>query len=267
MNTFINTTHLDQIYSTFGNVSGIDMIDLVSNKTVQVIKLESWSQFFENAETNELFGSDNPQNIVYDINQLVFDKNTTQQLSFSENNFFFSSSYKLLAKDKADVKECMRVIDPLILNQSELENLLEKQAKVLQLDLKQNKIKEILQVSKNFFELVDILDFLSLAPDINIGLASLKKTELTPIFMLPLRTNSLSSDLKLWLPYIHKDESQLMISMMFTKLEKHKTDFSRKLLKKLIQLDNKSKSQSKIAATLLLKLFIWEVINDHNYAV
>jgi hypothetical protein len=238
------------------------LIDSLMQNQLTITKLDSWNQFFELTQTDILFSEETNTFKIFDIRDLVLSKDILSQLSGSENIYIYSSFSKLLAADKKLIlKHDGNVVEVESISNSEVKEFALDYAAVRGYLLPDIDNALLVQITVNFLEIIDILDFIFLSNDPHAALISLIIKEETQIFMLPLRPDKLSDDLKKWIPYLKIDDIQLILSMLFTKLDKHKTQISNSLLKKLIKLDNMIKSQSRLESILLVRLFIWEAIN------
>jgi hypothetical protein len=268
MLSFINTAELYHIYHTYSSIHKLDLVDLVSKRGIDIIKLDSWSQLLEISQTDNLFTQQPTILSIYDVQNLSLDAKILSGVSSDSDIYLFNSQNKLLAGDKKIIIQSgAQVIEPDKINTDFVERFITKYASNIEFNLPHKYIKDIVTISDNLFEIVDIIDYLYLADDAQTALSSLKKITEIPLFMLSIRENKLGEDIKRWLPYLHADESQLIISLLFTKLDKGTSKLSKQLQKDLIAIDNKIKSQSKLDSVLLLKLFIWKTHNQNTYAL
>lgn len=264
----INTTELDDVYSIYCQFSDLNLVNTIVNQQIKIIKLESWNQLLETNSTDTLFSDDDKKHIVYDIQNLALDAKSLKYIDPTKDVFIYNSSVKLLTNDKKIILQSSGcILEPPKLTKLNFEKFVQEYAKNLQLNLQKHHINSIVILSKNLFEIIDIVDYLYLSNSVEDALRSFTKDEKIPIFMLPLRNSNLKEDIKQWLPYINSEESQLIISLLFTKLDKQHSTLSQILLKQLISLDNQIKLQSRLDATLLLKLFIWKAQEKQIYEI
>jgi hypothetical protein len=119
-------------------------------------------------------------------------------------------------------------------------------------------LNTILKESKSYTELVDNIDFVSLAGDTAEAVKSLIKEEKVPIFVMGFDPAKLSSQLPRWYSQIGEDELQLALSLIFGKLDKNNSQSAREMTKKLILTDQKIKTRSKVSPLTWYRLFLWE---------
>jgi hypothetical protein len=261
---FVNTTELQEIYYTYSSKFDLNLSDVVHTNAITVQRLESWNQFLELNQTDLLFGESEYAHVVYDVQNLTLDLKSLNSITSEIDIYLFNGSSKLLAQDKKTIVQSgNEVLDPLKLTPTLLENVIFEYSSQIKLTLKKSEIVSVLKLSNNLFEMLDILDFLVLSDNTGPALDSLKKDSITPIFMLSLRDGNIKEDITKWLVYLNNDESQLIISMLFTKLVNHRSAFSKSLSRQLISIDNMIKSQSRLDSVLLLKLFIWKTQQEN----
>jgi hypothetical protein len=263
MITYINTTELYQVYQVYSTIYNLDLVDTFSQNNIPISRLESWNQLFESSQTDLLFSSLEKPILIFDIRELSLTKNVLSSISGDDVFYVYSSQNKLLAQDKKLLNQHGgSIIEPNILSKHDLESFAFEYASRNQYNLSKHNISTLLQLTTNLLEIIDIIDYIFLSDNPDICLLSLIKKETIPIFMLPVRGDKIKEDLKRWLAYINKDDIQIILSMLFTKLEKHNSAVSVSLIKKLIRIDNMIKSQSRLDSSLLVRLFIWEAINQ-----
>lgn len=265
MLSYINTTHLYQIYEIYSTIYSLSLVDTISKKAITIVKLESWNQFLESNQTDLLFPpQEEAPAIVYDIKGLVLNHDILKQVLSDQNIYIYNSETKLLAAEKKLISYHKgKIIEPNIFSKLDVEKFAIKYLLNNNYALSKTDLSILLQLTLDLFEIIDIIDFAFLSNDPHTALTSLIKKDTTPIFMLPLRSSGIIEDLPKWVPYLKNEDSQLILSMLFTKISKHNSQLSNSLLKSLIKIDNLLKSQTQLSSVLLLKLFIWNTKNEN----
>jgi hypothetical protein len=265
MLSYFNTTELYQVYEACCAIANLKLIDIVLKKDINIVIIESWNQLLESTQTDVLFTETKSLFTIYDIKELSINKLVLQKLAVESDILMFSSTSKILATDKKLISTSGgEIIEKNVISKTNLENLAIEYMSKNRYILSKTDLSTLLQLTTNFLEIIDIIDYAFLSNDPHLALRSLIKKEETPIFMLPLRVDRIKDDLRKWLPYLNNESSQLILSMFFTKLDKQQSQFSNLLQKKLIKIDNMIKSQSRIDSVLLLKVFIWKTIHENN---
>lgn len=257
-------TQLYQVYETYSAIHKLNLVDTISKKAIVVVKLESWNQFLESNQTDLLFSPQENIAIIYDIKGLGLNDDILNQISTNQDIYIYDSEVKLLATGKKLISQHKGVvIEPSILSKSDIENFANEYLSHNNYTLSKADLSLLFHLTVDLFEIIDIIDFAFLSNDPHTALASLIQKDIPPIFVLPLRANNMIDDLPKWVPYIKNDDSQLILSILFTKLSKHNNEVSNSLLKSLINIDNLLKSQTRLSSVLLLKLFIWNTKNQN----
>jgi hypothetical protein len=265
MISYINTTELYQVYNIYCKINNLNLVSVLSQNKINITKLESWNQLFEANQTDLLFSVQSDNFTIFDINDLTLTKEILNLLHTQKNVYIYNSYSKLLANEKKLISHFGgEIVEPGNLSKIEIEDFILTYSSTNNYNMNKNILELLIQLTSNVLELVDIVDFIFLSSDPYTALLSLFKKEQTPIYMLPMRAEKIKDDLQKWLLYLKNDDTQLILSMLFTKLDKRHSSISSLLLKKIIKIDNMIKSQSRLNGVLLLKLFIWETINEKN---
>lgn len=131
-----------------------------------------------------------------------------------------------------------------------------------QILISQQDIEQVVNSSFSYIEIIDKLDFLSNCPSVKEGLNSLLPDNNPALFMLGFDLEK--PKYENWLKLVTKDEYQLSLSLIFTKLLKLEDSKEVSLWKKrVINLDKAFKSGDKMTGENMWKLFLWQFKNKY----
>ncbi|MEM1311927.1 MAG: hypothetical protein AAGF07_00485 [Patescibacteria group bacterium] len=219
-------------------------------------------------EGEGLFEKESSKSYIVDTKNLNLDPKAINYLSELNNDFpehklyFFSSSQQSFT---ADLKRKWQNsgFDYISLKKPDtvlMYKLAKKYIAKLGLQLEDKQLDLILKQSQHYSEIIDNLDFISLADDKVLALKSLLKQDSLPIFMIGFDPLKLDQQINKWYQQIGENEVQLALSLIFSKLNKSSNEIAQSLIRKLILIDQKMKTQSKVEILTWYKLFLWQAL-------
>lgn len=246
-----NTQDFTQVLET-GNIANIQKIKLQT-----IFEIE---QYLESGEG--LFGEviDIP-NFLIDIQNIDIDKHAlylSQTLeSFEGQVFLYSSELeslnaetkKSLKKHKIEV-ETLKKIDVHIATK-----LYQEYCRQINLQLSSSQITTLVNQTISYHEIIDNLDFISMAGDTKKGFESLIKAQKPALFMQGFNLTNL--DVMPWYKNVDDNELQLALSLIFGKLDKANSAESKYLQRQIIYTDQQIKTASKLPALTWFRLMLW----------
>ncbi len=218
----------------------------------------------EISSVGDLFSDSSDENLLVDIQDLIINNQSililqklsenlnreiwlyslTQPLLNTESKKMWSKhqlGYELLkSPDESIKKQIASGFEGIVLSPFEKEKLAKQ--------------------SLTYSELLDNLDFISLCDDQKVAYQSLLKQEETALFMLGFDPERLPSQTPKWYSLVSEDDVQLSLSLIFGKLEKVGSDKSKKIMKLLIDTDQKIKTGSKLNQITRWKLFLFRTL-------
>ena len=135
--------------------------------------------------------------------------------------------------------------------------IIDKYCEKLNLKLNKTQIQQLTEFSLSYNQLINNLDLISLSSDYNLALQNVLIIPKPLLFTQSFRLGNLDKDISKWQD-LGVDDLQLGLSLVFGKLEKQISSESEYLQRKLIQTDQKIKTQSKITPSTWWKLFLWQ---------
>ena len=230
---------------------------------VQKIKLQNIYEIEQYLSSGEgLFEeSNNDANFLIDIQDIDISKYAeylSQKLQDYEGQVFIYSSEldtlnaetkKNLKKYKIEV-ETLKKIDPTIAT-----NLYQDYCQKINLKLTSSQISTLVAQTISYHEIIDNLDFISMAGDVKNGYNSLLKTQKPALFMQVFNLANL--DIMPWYKNVNENELQLALSLIFGKLDKASNEKSKYLQQQIIYTDKQIKTSSKLPALTWFRLMLW----------
>jgi hypothetical protein len=251
----------------------VDLLNLLLSKVsnfsfLQTHKLQDWSELKNIISKNEeLFEKNlNQENsFLFDIQSLNIDKvvtNYLQEISSNKQNIYLYSIEKtsLALQEKKLWQKVGFNYENLKQNKELNAKLAKEYTQKLQLNIDFQDLQKIIQNSSSCQEIIDNIDYVSLANDLDLAIKSLQKIDSKPIFMLPFDLKNLQNHSQIWLKNVNSENLQLALSLINTKLSNQK--LSSKLRRELILTDQKIKTFSRVEGLIWFKLFLWKAQND-----
>lgn len=119
----------------------------------------------------------------------------------------------------------------------------------------------IINQADSYYELLDNLEFITLADNQKLALQSILKDQKTGLFIRGFNLANIEKDTKIWFEEVDENNLQLALSLVYGKLDKANTKESKTIQKELILTDQKIKSSSKVKPLTWFKLFLWKSKN------
>ncbi len=251
---------------------GLDVVDtlILSGLPLEKKLPDSWPDLNNIlSEGSGLFDETSTNQYIIDIQSLVIDTKSIillEQLAQKLPDFriyFYSSTENSLGSD-AKKLWLKAEFEYTVLKSKDaglVEQIADRYSSKIGLTLEQSELTTIIKQSQNYSELIDNLDFVSLAGDKKEAIKSLISEEKVPIFVLGFDPAKLETQVKRWYTEIGEDEIQLALSLIFGKLDKNKTGEAKELIKKLILTDQKIKTRSKVSPLVWYRLMLWESVS------
>jgi hypothetical protein len=231
---------------------------------VQKIKLQNIFEIEQYLESGDgLFGEvDENPNLLVDIQDIDINKHAeylSQKLQDYEGQVFIYSSEldvlnaetkKNLKKYKVEV-ETLKKIEPNIATK-----LYQDYCQKINLQLSGSQITTLVAQTISYHEIIDNLDFISMAGDTKRGYEALLKTQKPALFMQGFNLSNL--DIMPWYKNVDDNELQLALSLIFGKLDKVNSTDSKYLQRQIIYTDQKIKTSSKLPALTWFRLMLWK---------
>jgi hypothetical protein len=261
--TFINSVSLGEVHGYVASVSGISLVSLVCERVVAKKDLDSWLTLQQLGGV-DIFGTETASDSIYDYGDLALSVEVLEYLAGLEiggNVYLYRSTKSLLAEDKKMIEKAglKYAGQPKISSDSRLD-FAHNYVAFRGYQTSHNEQKVIAKNTGDYSEVVDCIDLLELCDDRVLGLEQFVKEETVPLFMLGFNPEKLN--VTPWVREISDDQNQLIMSLIFGKLQKQNNDRSRLLQSRLIELDVQTKSHKKLNASQLLKLFLWQAKNQ-----
>jgi hypothetical protein len=272
MLTYIHADSRDEMYLSLAETQGAPLLDIFTTPSlVKVRYTNDASTIAHAAQEIDLFETDNissKKNIqVFILETAEISETAIIQLKHICNNsqkpIYFSTN--AIGTARTQLEKLLKKHSISILNAAKIQpatktQLVHSYSKRLGVQLSSVHISSILQTTQTLTEIIDIIDILLLLPsNLYDDFVGTSDTQI-PLFMLTFRSKLSHSIAMQWISRLWPDYEQLILSLLFTKLEKEHTFDSKKLRKKLIEIDVFAKSQSHTSLSVLLKHFLWSTI-------
>jgi hypothetical protein len=171
----------------------------------------------------------------------------------TENDSINADTKKTLKKYKIEV-ETLKKINPNIAME-----LYSKYADEIKLNISSSQVKTLVDQTLGYNEIIDNLDFISMAGNAKKGYEALLKTQKPMLFMQGFNLSNL--DTSLWYKNVDENELQLALSLIFGKLDKTDIAEAKYLQQEIINTDQKIKTSSKLPSLTWFRLFLFKAKN------
>ncbi len=251
---------------------GLDLLEILSNsQLVQRQKVSNVTELMEilNAEES-LFGEISNLPTLVDVQNIQLTSKLVGIIANCEilNPIFLTSTIND-SLDAETKKVCKKFDLELItlkkLNPELAKQIARKYSLSLELTASPKKIEDLASQCISYFEIIDSLDFISLSDNQNKAIDSILKPFKLQLFMQGFNPNNLSSkEIQPWVKDVDEGELQLALSLIYTKLSKIDSKFSKKLLQELILTDQRIKTRAKISPLIWYRLFLYKSICNNT---
>jgi hypothetical protein len=243
----------EQVLQT-GKIKGMNKIKLQNVYEIEQY-LSSGDGLFEENTTQD-------NNFLIDIQYLDINKHgeyLSEQFAKHEGQVFLYSSEldsvnaetkKNLKKHKIEL-ETLKKIDPSVATK-----LYDEYCDKIDLKLSSSQIATLVAQTISYHEIIDNLDFISMAGDVKKGYESLLKTQKPALFMQGFNLSNLNT--MPWYKNVDDNELQLALSLIFGKLDKVSSDKAKFLQQQVIYTDQQIKTSSKLPALTWFRLLLWK---------
>jgi hypothetical protein len=243
----------EQVLET-GKIQGVQKIKLQNVYEIEQYLSSSDGLFEENIEQSKSLLIDIQ---AIDINK--FAEYLSEQFANYEVQVFLYSSEldSLNAETKKNLKkykievETLKKIDPNIATQLYIDY-----CSKIDLKITPSQISTLVAQTISYHEIIDNLDFISMAGDVRKGYEALLKTQKPALFMQGFNLSNL--DTMPWYKNVDDNELQLALSLIFGKLDKVSSDKAKFLQQQIIYTDQKIKTSSKLPALTWFRLLLWK---------
>jgi hypothetical protein len=266
---FENYSYLTEFISQKEKANLLDLIISRDNNFsfLQTYKLQDWSELKNIISKNEELFEKNlnqEKSYLFDIQSLNFDKIVLAYLQeicpINQNIYFYSiEKTSLTLQEKKLWQKIGFNYENLKQNKELNASLAKEYIQKLQLNIDFKDLQKIIQNSSSCQEIIDNIDYINLANDVDLAIKSLQKIDSKPIFMLPFDLKNLEDHSQIWLKSVNSENLQLALSLINTKLSNQK--LSSELRKELILTDQKIKTFGRVEGVVWLKLFLWKAQN------
>ena len=265
---FLEFTELSLALSEIAGRSGLDIFQVLTNTTlIQRQKVDSVTELMEilNSEKSLFETETNSNPILVDILSVelttklmeTIAKTNPDSLLYihsSINETYDADTKKTLKKNNLEVVT-LKKINPEI-----AKHIANQYSAQLELKASTKKVEDLATQCVSYFEIIDSLDFVSLANNQNEAIDSILKPFKLQLFMRGFNPDSLSSIVP-WVNDVDEGELQLALSLIFTKLSKMDSALSKRLLQELILTDQRIKTRAKISPLVWYRLFLYKCMN------
>lgn len=265
MVTFIESSNFSLLAEYICSQEHLNFFDYLTTSKLQVQKYspETWSDINNlNQAEEDLFDSTQNKASLIDYKNLILNESNIvvlEKLNQLSNNYYFYTT-----EDKKLSAEEKKLLKQVKIENVSLKNIDQKIASQLIVDYLEkyrlenfSGLQKLIPQTINYNELIDNLDFIFLADDKQIALNSIIKENILPIFMYSFSTATTAKDSLRWLARIDPNDTQLHLSLLFTKLDKQKNELSKKLQNELILTDQRIKTNSKVSPETWLKYWLY----------
>jgi hypothetical protein len=243
----------EQVLET-GKINNIQKIKLQTIFEIEQY-LESGDGLFE-IQTSE------QNDFLIDIQDIDINKHAeylSQKLQdYDGQAFLYSSELDTLnAETKKNLKkykievETLKKIEPNVATR-----LYQDYCHKINLQLASSQIKTLTEQTISYHEIIDNIDFISMAGDVKKGYEALLKTQKPALFMQGFNLANL--DVMPWYNNVDDNELQLALSLIFGKLDKVNSTKSKYLQQQIIYTDQQIKTSSKLPALTWFRLMLWK---------
>jgi hypothetical protein len=237
-----------------GKIEGVNKIKLQNVYEIEQY-LSSGDGLFEENITQD-------NNFLIDIQYLDINKQgeyLSEQFAKHEGQAFLYSSEldSVNAETKKNLKkykielETLKKIDPSVAIK-----LYDEYCHKIDLKLSSSQITTLVTQTISYHEIIDNLDFISMAGDVKKGCEALLKTQKPALFMQGFNLSNL--DTMPWYKNVDDNELQLALSLIFGKLDKVSSDKAKFLQQQVIYTDQQIKTSSKLPALTWFRLLLWK---------
>ncbi len=269
MFNLIFSKDFDYIIYEISKLEKIDYINILEKKFLKKQKIENindLNNFIANIDNNLFNDSIEKFYILEFINKDLFSEKELIQKIFlldkiSLNNLYFIFNditiFKLAKKILEKNKIQFNILEIKGINSKEAKNLLTNYLEIKKIKLDERYKNLLLTNINNYRQIVNIVDIASLIKLPQFYLKKILIIEKKPVFWLNLNPDNPES-YKHWLNYLNSDDVQLLISLMYKKIENTNSKNKNYFLKLLIKTDQLIKTTD-IDPIIALKLFLYQI--------
>lgn len=261
--------HLASIYDDEENY--LNWINKMPN--INIVKLDTIDDLEDQLNTGvDLFEEEREYNgTLIDLTKvdLSNEKNILKLFQFIKNNnlnhvFLYSNNlrFSLTPALKKELKALkVKVISLKKIDYDIAHNIALEYRNKINLMLSGEDLKPIIADSNSYIEILDKLDYLKLSDDPKQALRLITPENNPILFMLSFDVER--GNYQQWLKLVTKDDYQLTVSLILTKLLKKGNSKQTNIWKRrVIELDKNMKSDSAMEIDNMWKLFLWQYKNN-----
>jgi hypothetical protein len=233
--------------------------------SIQKIKLQNVFEIEQYLSSGDgLFEEDDQKvnNLLIDIQDIDINRHIeylNQKLENYDGQVFLYSSEldSVNAETKKNLKKCK--IEVVTLKKIDTDiaiRLYEEYCQKIELKLSSSQISTLVAQTIFYHEIIDNLDFISIAGDVKKGYEALLKTQKPALFMQGFNLTNL--DIMPWYKNVDENELQLALSLIFGKLDKLTSEKAKYLQQQIIYTDQQIKTSSKLPSLTWFRLLLWK---------
>jgi hypothetical protein len=265
---FLEYSELSLALAEIAKLEKLDYIDAILGKSKIVIqKSSTLTELMEVVNSEESLFDDVDDTITLLDTQ---DIDLTPSVLLTIGNLNLEKMIYLMSTSQegydADFKKQLKKVGLEIISIKKPDNVISQEiaknyAIKINSSAKLSKIELLANQCVSYLEIIDCLDFAELSGSPDSAIDSMLKEQKLGLFMRSFNPSNLGiKDLQPWIRDVDEGELQLALSLIYTKLNKLDSDRARELLSKLIEVDQKIKTRSKINPLIWYRLFLFEAM-------
>ncbi len=232
--------------------------------------ISQWNEIESKITVASIFETNVTEKIhVVDIGDLDINKKTIKYLENVNNPdsiiyLYSGTKVKLLSSEKKQwEKAALEYAVTKKLTTTDISTIVKEYIQKSQVNIPGSVISEVISQSVDIREAINIVDFLSLCPDINTAWRETKNETKTLPFMMNFQPGN-KTQINQWVKFANKDELQLALSIIFTKLQRNYSGDSKKAIAEVIEADRRIKNDNRVLPESWYKYMLWR-IGENKY--